>query len=238
MGIRRGSISTPIIADGLVFNMDAANRASTRPSTSTDKTFNTIDTSISGSFASTGMYDSSMVSPSFDFDGVSNRITISDSNFVQNTLGSGSISVNIWTYKDASALDYIFDSTNGSGGFQGISLIADSGQKIYFVRITENKDFLTGYKTIGFTTEAWHNITCIANNDSNTWALYLDGVHKFTGNAITGQTNSPGYNLTFGGKASGFSYEGNIGCTQIYNRALSANEVLHNYNALKSRFGL
>jgi hypothetical protein len=27
MGIRRGSISTPIIADGLVFNMDAANRA-------------------------------------------------------------------------------------------------------------------------------------------------------------------------------------------------------------------
>ena len=28
MGIRIGSISTPIIADGLVFNMDAANRAS------------------------------------------------------------------------------------------------------------------------------------------------------------------------------------------------------------------
>ena len=36
MGIRRGSISTPIIVDGLVFNMDAANRASTIPSTSTD----------------------------------------------------------------------------------------------------------------------------------------------------------------------------------------------------------
>ena len=50
MGIRRGSISTPIIADGLVFNMDAANRASTIPSTSTDKTFNTVDTSVSGSF--------------------------------------------------------------------------------------------------------------------------------------------------------------------------------------------
>ena len=27
MGIRRGSISTPIIVDGLIFNMDAANRA-------------------------------------------------------------------------------------------------------------------------------------------------------------------------------------------------------------------
>ena len=50
MGIRRGSISTPIIADGLIFNMDAANRVSTIPSTSTTKAFNTIDTSISGSF--------------------------------------------------------------------------------------------------------------------------------------------------------------------------------------------
>ena len=30
----------------------------------------------------------------------------------------------------------------------------------------------------------------------------------------------------------------NIGPTQIYNRALSASEVLFNYNGLKSRFGL
>ena len=36
-----GSITTGIIADGLVFNMDAANRASTIPSTSTTKTLNT-----------------------------------------------------------------------------------------------------------------------------------------------------------------------------------------------------
>lgn len=235
MGIRRGSISTPIIADGLVFNVDAANRASTVPSTSTNKTFNTVNTSVSGSFASTGMYDSSMVSPSFDFDGISNRITVSDADFVQNTLGSGSISVNIWTYKDASELDYIFDSSNG-GNVQGISLIADSGQRIYFLRVTENKGFFTGYKDIGFTIETWHNIACVANTDSNTWVLYLDGVQKFTGNATTGQSNNPGLSLTFGGKASGFAYEGNIGCTQIYNRALSANEVLHNYNALKSRF--
>ena len=31
---------------------------------------------------------------------------------------------------------------------------------------------------------------------------------------------------------------GRIGPSQIYNRALSASEVLHNYNALKGRFGL
>ena len=35
-----------------------------------------------------------------------------------------------------------------------------------------------------------------------------------------------------------FDYDGIIANSQIYNRALSANEVLHNYNALKGRFGL
>ena len=48
--MKYGSITTGIIADGLVFNMDAANRASTIPSTSTTTAFNTVDTAISGAF--------------------------------------------------------------------------------------------------------------------------------------------------------------------------------------------
>ena len=35
-----------------------------------------------------------------------------------------------------------------------------------------------------------------------------------------------------------YFFYGNIGPCHIYNRALSASEVLHNYNALKGRFGL
>ena len=33
-------------------------------------------------------------------------------------------------------------------------------------------------------------------------------------------------------------WNGNIGPINYYNRALSSTEVLHNYNALKGRFGL
>ena len=32
------------------------------------------------------------------------------------------------------------------------------------------------------------------------------------------------------------NFEGNIASIQFYNRALSANEILHNYNALRGRF--
>ena len=43
-------------------------------------------------------------------------------------------------------------------------------------------------------------------------------------------------NIKEGGGTSYF--KGKIGPCQVYNRALSASEVLFNYNGLKSRFGL
>ena len=57
MGIRRGSISTPIIADGLVYNFDAASRASypaqrTFEISESGSCYNTLNLSISGSFIS------------------------------------------------------------------------------------------------------------------------------------------------------------------------------------------
>ena len=71
MGIRRGSISTPIIADGLVFNMDAANRASYIESA--DKAYNTLDLSVSGSIYNDP--SGSLGSPkAWDFDGVDSYI--------------------------------------------------------------------------------------------------------------------------------------------------------------------
>ena len=75
--MKYGSITTGIIADGLVFNVDPANRASTIPSSTTSKTFNTLDTSISGSFINDTIYDSSTISPSYAFDGTGDYIAVS-----------------------------------------------------------------------------------------------------------------------------------------------------------------
>ena len=54
MSGRVGSITTGIIADGLVFNMDAANRASYVPDA--NKSHNTINLSQTGSLQDTGMF--------------------------------------------------------------------------------------------------------------------------------------------------------------------------------------
>ena len=74
--------------------------------------------------------------------------------------------------------------------------------------------------------------------------IYINGIESGTGLAQTGdiQTNTQQlttgvrFNARGGGNDSFFS--GRIYNNKIYNRALSASEVLQNYNAYKSRFGL
>jgi hypothetical protein len=82
----------------------------------------------------------------------------------------------------------------------------------------------------------WHYAVGTSTG-SNTY-LFIDGVLVSTG--IPGNVSSP-----FGVAIGGDPYlnnsrwlVGSIATAQIYNRALSASEVLQNYNATKGRFGL
>ena len=63
-----GNITTDITREGLVFNMDAANRGSIAPSSTV--AINTINPAISGTLENTTAYDTSLIVPTFDFDGV------------------------------------------------------------------------------------------------------------------------------------------------------------------------
>ena len=74
MSGRVGSITTGIIADGLVFNMDAANRASYIPNATTS--YNTLDLNQSGSLQDdngSGMYSSDNQG-TWVFDGIDDYI--------------------------------------------------------------------------------------------------------------------------------------------------------------------
>ena len=72
-------------------------------------------------------------------------------------------------------------------------------------------------------------------------SLYINGnlssTQNLTGNPITPYAND---GLQIGGhyQIANTSFTGNMYCHKIYNRALTAQEVLQNYNATKSRFGL
>jgi hypothetical protein len=73
----------------------------------------------------------------------------------------------------------------------------------------------------------------------NVVTVYLDGTSKvqktFGNNGVGGNTNP----LYIGSYASGNSFlNGNVSAARIYNRALTSTEILQNYNATKTRYGL
>ena len=72
----------------------------------------------------------------------------------------------------------------------------------------------------------------MVDNGTNT-IIYVNDTANTIANSAPTNTN---YDIGSYGAQNYIDAE--IGPIQVYNRALSASEVLHNYNALKGRFGL
>ena len=70
--------------------------------------------------------------------------------------------------------------------------------------------------------------------------IFVDGNSEvIETTSIPASIDNDSVNLNIGRRVnSSRYYTGIIPNTQIYTRALSASEVLHNYNALRSRFGV
>jgi hypothetical protein len=93
--------------------------------------------------------------------------------------------------------------------------------------------------TITISNNIWYNV--VLQYDGTNTSLYLNG--NLEASLVTTErgSNPTGNNrvsIGRGGAFNGLYLNGNIAQTLIYNRALTAQEVLQNYNATKGRFGL
>jgi len=88
----------------------------------------------------------------------------------------------------------------------------------------------------------WHCVTTTYNNGTN--KLYIDGTYitERTGLSLFSYTSTYYYMIGAGyssGRPLGSNYFlGNISNFMFYNRAISTQEILQNYEGLKSRYGL
>jgi hypothetical protein len=89
----------------------------------------------------------------------------------------------------------------------------------------------------------WYNL--VVNYESTLYKIYVNGIIKSTISSPSGNVElltNPNRLYLCGLDGEGFPprifLDASIGSTKIYNRALTAQEVLQNYNATKSRFGL
>jgi hypothetical protein len=231
MGIKRGSITTSIVTDGLVFNMDAANRAS-YPKSGTTAT-DTIN-SLAGTFSSSPIFTSTTGSGVLQFDGGDDFINFGNPSQLQIT---GDISLCSWVNLVETGTDRSYDGIIAkldAGSYPGYHLSNNSGGNGFRLYSGNGFDIDTGNIV---STGTWYCIIGTVDTTINKGTIYINGALHTQGN-ITGGANATSADFRIGRDGgSGISYfKGKIGPCQVYNRALSASEVLHNYNALKGRF--
>jgi hypothetical protein len=87
----------------------------------------------------------------------------------------------------------------------------------------------------------WHHVVC--TRDSSNVNIYIDGTLNSTtsnGGAWTGTNVWASMDMLIGNNPNNVYYyfNGSIDIAKIYSRGLSASEVLTNYNAFKTRFGI
>ena len=227
-----GSITTDIIKNGLVFNMDAANRASTEPISTVTTSFNTINLTESGSFSDNGIFDSSTITPSFAFGGTDDFIECPNNSSISfgtspHTLCAWANSSNLSNYRT------IFSKRQGTTTDYNLSIGSSGEIYTYDGSATRQTGAQISINTWYYLVLVWLGPGSTSNN-----LFYVNGsLVSSSGAATTGNTNSHTLKIGKDGANANF-WSGNIGPCHIYNRALSASEVLHNYNALKGRFGL
>ena len=86
----------------------------------------------------------------------------------------------------------------------------------------------------------WRHIVGTYDSSDTKLRIYIDGALNVTSSAFANAYNSNAQSLEIGrlnNDANG-TYTNQIALPRIYNRALTATEVLRNYNADKSKFGL
>ena len=102
-----------------------------------------------------------------------------------------------------------------------------------------NTGYLNLFSTTTLSEDTVYSVTGTVDLSANIYKLYINGVLESTGN-ITSGSDYLVYDSEFrvNSNVTSQAYGGNIHAVKVYNRALSAEEVLQNYNATKTRFGL
>lgn len=126
----------------------------------------------------------------------------------------------------------------------------NSGEGVHILNITSPLIFYSMTRTNSGSQEAGFGITLPATSwtlitvkrASNLYYTYRDTTVVRNGASITGTITDQYNYFSIAGRGSGgvptYAWPGKIGQILVYQRALSAAEILQNYNATKGRFGL
>jgi hypothetical protein len=215
-----------IVRDGLVYYIDAAN---TRSYSGTGLTANGLIGGFGGTLVN-GTGFSSANNGSFFFDGTNDYIDCG------NILDSPTdMTVMVWHQGSPGIRMLVAKLVNYSSG-AGWAFYLDSSRPTFLPQ-TNGSNYGYYYPTDRIKSGWNHSVVTVVNKVAV--AFYMGGIGYTvrSANAGTVTSISNSVNLRIGrDEANEYIFNGNIAQVQIYNRALSAQEVLQNYNATKMRY--
>jgi len=221
MAISRGP---KIVTNGLVLALDAADRNSYLGS-------GTTWTDLSGN-NNTGVLTNG---PTFN---ASNRGSISFDGINQCVVVNSNASILPTTAYTKVAWFYATNFATGNNIISG----GNSGQHAFWLaggnklNSGHNGNWSTVVSTTTLSLNTWY-FGAVTFNTTTGWILYLNGVSENT-NVSTTTFVGNGEILLAAYSTGANVFTGRIACGLIYNRVLTATEILRNYNATKTRFGL
>jgi hypothetical protein len=208
------------VTDGLVFALDAAN---SRCYSGSGITFDGLIGGIGGTLVN-GVGFSSANNGSFFFDGTNDYIVSpSDSSYA---FGANDFTVSAWfKSSDKSRYSNIFNLyENNNFGIELYSNLTNG----YF-RTWVGSTLLVG--DIDITNNTWNHV-CLRRL-SGTITQFVNGIQNLS---TTATSSIPLNILKIGSIVNAYYCLGNISQVSMYNRALTAQEILQNFNAMKGRY--
>jgi hypothetical protein len=145
---------------------------------------------------------------------------------------------------NTSGRQYLFDfRDNGGvdgafGCFYDSSIQTPLGFKLFYNTVGNSYEepLIT---TFSLNSIIHYQVTFDKTTSTNNIRHYINGVNVFNRSVVI-NSNTTNTGRVWIGRYSpgGFQWNGNIYSFKVYNRALSASEILQNFNTTKSRFGL
>jgi len=230
--------SPAIVTNGLAYYLDAANR---RSYSGTGNTPLSIVSSKNG-LLTNGVGFTSSNQGYFTFDGFDDFINLSTN------LNVGSnFSVFAWIYPTSINIrntvvgnSFPYTSTDGWEMATATNYLGTSNT--FFIAIGADSSWRTAHNE-SIVRNAWNYMGGTVSNGGGSITLYVSGIAVTSYHSGSQNTNTVTYNtqdMAIGRRVSTNpeNFIGNIALVQIYNRVLTDQEVLQNYNATKGRFGL
>ena len=221
--------SPSIVTSGLVLCVDAGNPRSYSGSGTAwqDATTSGFNYTLTNSPTYT-----SGTSGFFTFDGVNEYATASNNT----ALDTQTPTVEVWVRTNATTqAGFWFEKGQVN---QQYALFQEGGliqwrQQFSGVGITNLSTTTATYMN----TSSWYQVVGTFTTGSR--ILYINGV-QVNSDTYSGTiaTNTGGQWIGVYGGAAGYYYNGSLSICRVYNRVLTASEVLQNFNAIRGRYGI